>query len=1018
MAIRIAVGALGTGLTREETTWLQRALAGTGRATLIVPSFAVRDACRRELARAGMGVGVDVLTLGAWVASLWELLGDGRRLVGGLERKLLMAQVLAGAPEAGEGDAPRALTPGIVALHARAAAESLPYIERAGEAAAAREGDAVAPVLSAAERALVQALARYGEELDARGLTEPSVAARLIADQVRALAPACARAVAVHGVPELPEYALELLEACAGAGEVLLCVDAGMAGMAAQLGRRLGAAVERCAPRDPDAAGTAADVPAARFAEVAGPSARDAAHTVLVLDAARAGDVVAASPDPLALARHLAPRLAARGVASRVEARLRFSETRAGELFFMLIDVLDRMGNEEPVAWWPAPELVDWIRSPFAGVWSGAARIACASDKRWRGSRLVDADGVLRELRSLQSNETRLESDRAQESGAARRPVAVFDVLEALGAGDYRAALQAMLGVAQAASPGMFGQGGMVAKQVEVAALGAALACLADARRLGTPPAAALPVLSDLPVKVSAAVEPAARGDGLGAVAFAALDAAAEGAPASAAAVLLLDLDADTCPCARQDTPATVLARKLGCAGASATPAERQRVTVRRALAGGRAGTLAYVARTREGEEVFPAFALDELKNALGAGAAVVAGLPTEYALAQNLDPSGGEGLALETVSCTPAHALPRHLAPYLYLPDMVWRGAVVPRRFSASSIEAYLSCPYKWLVTNRARSKRLDAAFGPIERGNFVHDIMQRFHERLIEAGLMRVTPENVERALELMRASFEELKADHARGKFTHGKYARQGAARVRSPYVPLGELERSRLASVLPMLEGVVRAEADMLPIFTPELFEYSFDAADLRYAGRPLGGRIDRIDVAPDAGSGERFVVIDYKTGGSDADMASPDPTAREDAEAEVSTWIPGRDRDKAPVVQTLIYAQAYRRIAHASPQGAAYLITRGPKVAAMVDEALTSMEPPAFPSGRVYAFPDLPAPGKKSKKPEGTLGFTEMLDAVEAGIAEELDRLEAGEIAPAPAKDSCKYCPIKMCEKRR
>ena len=95
MAIRIMTGALGTGLAEQEIVEVERMLARAGRVTLLVSSFRVRDICRRELARAGVGLGVDVVTTSEWIGSLWGVLGDGRQLVGGLERKLIMAQVLA-----------------------------------------------------------------------------------------------------------------------------------------------------------------------------------------------------------------------------------------------------------------------------------------------------------------------------------------------------------------------------------------------------------------------------------------------------------------------------------------------------------------------------------------------------------------------------------------------------------------------------------------------------------------------------------------------------------------------------------------------------------------------------------------------------------------------------------------------------------------------------------------------------------------------------------------------------------
>ncbi len=44
------------------------------------------------------------------------------------------------------------------------------------------------------------------------------------------------------------------------------------------------------------------------------------------------------------------------------------------------------------------------------------------------------------------------------------------------------------------------------------------------------------------------------------------------------------------------------------------------------------------------------------------------------------------------------------------------------------------------------------------------------------------------------------------------------------------------------MLSKLHEVVRDEADMLSIFTPSQFEYSFDKEGVTYAGRALGGRI--------------------------------------------------------------------------------------------------------------------------------------------------------------------------------
>ena len=212
-------------------------------------------------------------------------------------------------------------------------------------------------------------------------------------------------------------------------------------------------------------------------------------------------------------------------------------------------------------------------------------------------------------------------------------------------------------------------------------------------------------------------------------------------------------------------------------------------------------------------------------------------------------------------------------------------------------------------------------------------------------------------------------------------------------------------------------VVRHDASMLSIFAPVRLEYSFDKQGVMYAGRPLGGRIDRIDLAPDAGRGKRFVVIDYKTGANVGNMACPDPTMQLDEGEELpEDWLPGRDRDCAPKVQTLMYATALERMTGGIAEGAVYYGLRGPSVAGAVSSALVESEPPAFPEDKVSAFPGVK--GRTRVKRDGSLEFSELLAQTERAIAGELDRMQAGDVAPRPTSDSCAFCPLTMCEKRR
>ena len=84
MAVRVVRIDTAVNLTTAELALIDSLYAEHGRVVLLVPSFADRDACRRSLAHRGLGVGVEVTAPSSWIASLWELLGDGRQMVSSL----------------------------------------------------------------------------------------------------------------------------------------------------------------------------------------------------------------------------------------------------------------------------------------------------------------------------------------------------------------------------------------------------------------------------------------------------------------------------------------------------------------------------------------------------------------------------------------------------------------------------------------------------------------------------------------------------------------------------------------------------------------------------------------------------------------------------------------------------------------------------------------------------------------------------------------------------------------------
>ncbi len=258
------------------------------------------------------------------------------------------------------------------------------------------------------------------------------------------------------------------------------------------------------------------------------------------------------------------------------------------------------------------------------------------------------------------------------------------------------------------------------------------------------------------------------------------------------------------------------------------------------------------------------------------------------------------------------------------------------------------------------------------MEKGNFVHDVLEHLHARLPQEGMERVTPENLPRAQELLHEVFAETLAEHAGKRGTEG------------PLVPLSPVEERQVAEILPQLEGVLAYESEALAPFAPRYLEFAFNELKVEYAGWPLGGRIDRVDVDAE----NRAVVIDYKHRTGVEEFKLADPTVRDEesgtAPIDDPRWLP-------PHTQTLIYAQAMRRALDLDTRAALYFSTKGGKPALRGAASAELLEEERG-DGRI--------PGLKKGFPGegGSMDFDALLDRVEAGIAERLCELETGNVA--------------------
>ena len=1005
MPVRIYTTNAGADLSDAEAALLSDLVARHGRAVLLAPTFAELDLCRHDAAVAGASLGVDCKTPSSWLRSLWELMGDGRSFVDNLQRQMLFSDMVARRDDADLQ--PLSRSQGTVRMLARMARDVLPGV--AGTGAERHCGNACQPEpKSDAEARVFELLRAYASGLDRRDLVEPCEAADMMAGALADNLPACARAVFVRGVTSFAHGLLELLSAVAnGGGEVVVLLAREQAAMREELAAAFDArgVLFEIAPLGEDAAASkTSSKPTAQpaFIEVAGPHARAYAYAnsidklVRECEEAAPRDGAAAPADPARvlvvsarapqLFGELAARLAARHIAAETTEFTAFSQSIAGRQFTALANLIERMkaadeGTASKTEWWPAPELTDWIYSPLSGADAASAR---AFDKNMRLSRSKTTAGVKSLLQSVQGQVRGARKAASDQNWFKNVPCVVSDVFQALWRDKPVTALKAMLAVAEALPDrALGGLDGQARRQAEVALLRHVIDILMNgARALDVSQAATVPVLDDIRTKVdkrSAAydyetyeVDRAPRAQ----VRFASLADAAALRPGSYDAVLFADVDLDSYPLSHEEGPLATLTAELGRSGVTLEPAALLRVRFGRAMQAARGPVaLARVTHDRQARECYPAAVWTELRaHAEAAGAAKVARVG-EGDIVADFDPAAGEGLECKRVACEAPQHLSEEAVPYLVLRRRDGEGEdapLVPRLTSASQIEAYSTCPLCWFVSYRVKPQSIDAGFGNMEKGNFVHDVLEHLHARLPQEGMERVTPENLPRAQELLREVFDETLAEHAGKRGTEG------------PLVPLSAVEERQVAEILPQLEGVLAYESEALAPFAPRYLEFAFNELKVEYAGWPLGGRIDRVDV--DAGN--RAVVIDYKHRTGVEEFKLADPTVRDEetgaAPIDDPRWLP-------PHTQTLVYAQAMRRALDLDTRAALYFSTKGGKPALRGAASAELLEEERG-DGRI--------PGLKKGFPGegGSMDFDALLDRVETGIAERLRELEAGNIA--------------------
>ena len=352
----------------------------------------------------------------------------------------------------------------------------------------------------------------------------------------------------------------------------------------------------------------------------------------------------------------------------------------------------------------------------------------------------------------------------------------------------------------------------------------------------------------------------------------------------------------------------------------------------------------------------------------------------------------------------------------------------------SASQIESYLECPYKWFSLRRLRLQDSDAGFGPMEMGTFAHRVLEVTHSRLLaeareRAGVgedERLDPwvmlpgsrvleddaEGLAHAHEVLLAEFEE----HLRHQSL-----RQGKRSRYQAFVPHNSADEAQLAQLKRDLETALDYEAGLFVGYEPRFFEWDFGTQDepVEYAGAWICGTIDRVDVD----AHQQAVVIDYKHKGPNgfAKEYGVTPVQRPSCDFQFET----DEQQAAPYglprrVQSLIYGQVVRRMhPELKVRAAVYLGTRGSHAVGgailgnSIDRVLGSHAPAREGSLATYAVAD-----NNSYGMEGEHGMEAYLDATEAAIAEKVAQLLAGNVEANPLDAAaCSFCPVMNCERR-
>ena len=751
-----------------------------------------------------------------------------------------------------------------------------------------------------------------------------------------------------------------------------------------------------------------------------------------------------------------APQLEARGVSVTAELPCAFPKTDEGRAFLEFAQgvaqlaalaetwppsqasaegELVRLGD---MGWWPPRGLADFLLSGISCV---PTTQAYRLDRRWRQDRLLTPTDVLRDLQSPKMTSLPV-AQATRELLKGRLASAASKLLGPLlgrtepGLQDFvqddrgrrtqelTRAREALFDARATA---------VLALVLKVAATLRSLGAVVDPKRGGTVTLAGLvaqatDALSDALVSLRPTLEVAGA---TCKVRILSARAAAQLEPASVDAVVLMGQSSDESLVGTGDDVLSALLVLLGVerdsdplpqlrsAFLSTLAAARSRVVLERSLL------------DRSLRQRWPSVMLTELRSCYEGGGAGKDGLPVERLDEAEADancaPSGRPSVRVGQEALGQPGAVSPSLRGLVVVPPE-GRAELLDGRplLSASQLESYLECPYKWFSLRRLGLQNSDADLTSLEMGTFAHRVLEVTHRTMLDQARERLLrergraantqlpltervegsrvsegdSEGLERARRVLSDEFD-LHLEH--------QYLRQGKGSRAQVCVPHDDEERGQLEQLRQDLLSTLDYEAGLFLGFEPRLFEWSFGRgeAPVEYAGAYLVGTVDRVDV--DAHG--LAIVIDYQ-------HRSPTVLSQEYGIPTLASLggfvLPRR-------VQSLVYGQVVRR-RHPDLRVVAtvYLSSKGRHavfgaVSRNVSDRVFGshpLDPRQLPLTQVDDACDFGVAGSSR-------GMEALLDATEEAIAEKVEQLLAGHVEADPIDAAaCHYCPVMNCDMRR